>query len=211
MQPQDMRIDYPGKPLLENEVASDPVAQFEIWFEAASKLDPEMANSTALATVAADGRPTVRMVLLKGIEDGSFVFYTNYDSDKAADLAREPRASLCFWWPLLLRQVRVEGTVEKISAQRSDAYFHSRPRGSQIGAVASDQSRIIADRSVLEQRAAELEKRYENREIPRPDNWGGYRLKPVMFEFWQGRLNRLHDRLRYRHEADQWKIERLAP
>lgn len=206
-----MRTDYPGKPLLESEAGDDPIALFERWFALAAEHDPDMANATTLATVAADGRPTARLVLLKGVADGGFVFYTNYRSAKAEDLAHEPRAALCFWWPTLLRQVRIEGTCAKLDRAVSEAYFADRPRGSQIGALASDQSQVIPDRGTLERRAAELEKRYENQPVPMPPQWGGYRLTPAMIEFWQGRLSRLHDRLRFGRQGDTWRRERLSP
>ena len=212
--PQDIRVDYFGQPLLEAEVDPDPIKQFQNWFEVAVEIDPEMANAMTLSTVSPQGQPSSRVVLLKGIESGGFVFYTNYASQKGEQLASNPRAALCFWWPPLLRQVRIEGAVEKVSRAASLAYFHSRPRGSQIGALASDQSRPLTNRAALEARAAELEEQYEDKEIPLPSTWGGYRLVPTRFEFWQGRVSRLHDRICYTPVSDasaKWKIQRLAP
>lgn len=211
MHPQDMRTDYPGKPLLESEVDPNPFAQFQTWFDSAAEVDPEFANAMTLSTIAADGRPASRVVLLKSIEAGSFVFFTNYESAKGEELARDPRAALCFFWPLLLRQVRIEGSCEKVDRAVSEDYFRGRPRGSQIGALASNQSGVLTGRAELEQRAAALEKQYAGQPVPMPEHWGGFRLTPVSFEFWQGRLSRLHDRLRYTPRAGGWKIERLAP
>jgi pyridoxamine 5'-phosphate oxidase len=166
----------------------------------------------ALATVGADGRPAVRMVLLKGFDARGFAFYTNLESRKAAELAANPRAALLFWWDRLHRQVRVEGPVEPVEAAEADAYFASRPYGSRIGAWASPQSRVVEGRAVLEAREAELAARFpEDAPVPRPPHWGGYRVRPELFEFWQGRRSRLHDRLRYAREGSGWRVERLAP
>jgi pyridoxamine 5'-phosphate oxidase len=163
------------------------------------------------ATSSADGHVTARIVLVKGVDQDGLLFFTNYDSPKGRQLTENPRAALVLYWPHLERQVRVEGRVGKISREASNEYFHSRPRGSQIGAVVSAQSQVIADRLVLEQRAAELEQQLAGAEVPLPDYWGGYRLEPDCLEFWQGRENRLHDRFRYRRQAGLWLRERLAP
>lgn len=166
----------------------------------------------SLATVDADGQPSVRMVLFKGFYQGAFTFYTHYEGRKARALAANPRAALVFWWDVLERQVRVEGTVQRLPVEVSRAYFHSRPRGSQIGARVSQQSRVVAQRDELDVRLAAEEARLANAtEIPYPEDWGGYGLTPTSIEFWQGRRNRLHDRLVYRREASGWRIERLEP
>lgn len=206
-----MGVDYPGKPLLESDVAPDPFAQFQQWFDTASQVDADFANAMTLATVAPDGRPVSRVVLLKGIEAGGFTFYTNYDSAKGRQLAHDPRAALCFFWPALLRQVRIEGACAQVDRATSEAYFAHRPRGSQIGALASNQSGVLPDRATLERRAAELDKQYEGKPVPTPARWGGYRLTPTSFEFWQGRISRLHDRLLYTPGEHGWTIQRLYP
>ncbi len=198
--------------LLESTVNPDPVEQFRTWLaaaEAAGFINPE---AMTLATATPDGRPSARMVLLKGVDERGFVFFTNYESRKAAELDANPRAALVFYWPALERQVRVEGRVERTTAAESDAYFRSRPWGSRLGALASPQSRVIPGRDVLERRMEELLRQYPDHDIPRPAHWGGYRLIPVLFEFWQGQPNRLHDRLCYeRHDDGSWDIRRLAP
>ena len=208
----DLRKEYMQRGLAEGDVDDDPIRQFQAWFDAARAASPFEPNAMALATVGADGRPSVRMVLLKGLDERGFVFYTNYESRKGRELEDTPWAALDFFWPEMERQVRVEGNVERVTAEESDNYFHSRPVGSQLGAAASRQSEVIPDRDVLERRVAELGEQYRDQEIPRPEYWGGYRVVPDFIEFWQGRLNRLHDRLRYRLSADgSWKIERLSP
>jgi pyridoxamine 5'-phosphate oxidase len=164
-----------------------------------------------LATATPDGRPSARMVLLRGFDERGFCFYSNYESRKAAELAANPRAALVFWWDALERQVRIEGRIERTTREESEAYFHSRPPGSQLSAAASPQSRVIEDRAMLEERVRRLATDSHNGQVPLPDFWGGYRLAPEVVEFWQGRPNRLHDRLRYRRAGDAWKIERLAP
>jgi pyridoxamine 5'-phosphate oxidase len=206
-----MRREYIREALAEADVDADPVVQFGRWFEQATHaglLEPHAMN---LATATPDGRPSARMVLLRGFDERGFCFYTNYESRKAAELAANPMAALVFWWGELERQVRIEGTVERTSRAESEAYFASRPPGSQLSAAASPQSRVIADRAVLERRAAELATAVPDGQVPLPDFWGGYRLAHEVVEFWQGRPNRLHDRLRYRRVGDIWRIERLAP
>jgi pyridoxamine 5'-phosphate oxidase len=198
--------------LAESDVDADPFRQFAAWFDEARAASPNEPNAMALATVGADGRPSLRMVLLKGVDERGFVFYTNYESRKGRELADTPWAALTFFWPEMERQIRIEGRVEPVSAEESDAYFHSRPIGSQLSASASHQSEVIAGREELEQRVAALSARYQNQEIPRPETWGGFRVIPDAIEFWQGRANRLHDRLRYRLLASgDWQIERLSP
>jgi pyridoxamine 5'-phosphate oxidase len=198
--------------LRERDLDPSPFKQFQIWFEDALRVDPIYANALTLATATRDGWPSARMMLLKGFDEDGFVFYTNRESRKGEDLSQNPRAAIVFWWAQLERQVRIEGSVEWVSDEEADSYFKTRPRGSQLGAWASNQSRIISGREVLDRRMDELEVKYRNQEIPRPPYWTGYRLRPVSIEFWQGRPNRLHDRLRYRLVGDrEWVIERLAP
>jgi pyridoxamine 5'-phosphate oxidase len=208
----DFRKEYMQRGLHESEVDADPFRQFQRWFDEARVAAPIEPNAMALATVGDDGRPSLRMVLLKEMDERGFVFYTNYESRKGHELADTPWAALTFFWPEMERQIRIEGRVEPVSAEESDAYFHSRPVGSQLSASASHQSQVISGREALEERVAELSAQYQGREIPRPGNWGGFRVIPDAIEFWQGRPNRLHDRLRYRLLADgRWQIERLAP
>jgi pyridoxamine 5'-phosphate oxidase len=187
----------------------DPLARLLRWLEEAR--DQQEPTAMTLATTGADGRPDARMVLLKGADERGLRFFTNYESDKAAQLAANPRAALVAFWPALHRQVRVRGAVERLPAEESDEYFASRPRGSQLAAWASAQSRVLSGREELEESFAALEREYEGREIPRPPYWGGYRLRPEEWEFWTGRPNRLHDRERYRREGGAWAVERLAP
>ena len=208
----DLRKEYMQRGLDESDVDADPFRQFAAWFDEARAASPIEPNAMALATVGADGRPSLRMVLLKGVDERGFVFYTNYESRKGRELADTPWAALTFFWPEMERQVRIEGRVEPVSAEESDAYFHSRPVGSQLSASASRQSEVIAGREELEQRVVALSAQYQDEEIPRPENWGGFRVIPDAIEFWQGRANRLHDRLRYRLLASgDWQIERLSP
>lgn len=198
--------------LREEDLDPNPFKQFEKWFDWALTADLIHPNAFTLATSGADQRPSVRMLLLKGFDEKGFVFYTNSESKKGHDLSDNPNAAICFWWDKLERQIRIEGTVERIDERRADAYFASRPRGSQIGAWASEQSRVIDDRYVLENRYREIEKKYEGGDVPRPPCWLGYVLMPSSIEFWQGRPDRLHDRLRYRLLPEgTWLIERLAP
>lgn len=196
----------------ETRIEGDPIKQFQLWFEQAIAAKLPMPDAMSLATVTPDGRPTARMVLLKQVDDEGFVFFTNYQSAKARQLEINPYAALVFYWPQLEQQVRVEGKVNKTSAEESSAYFKTRPRESQIGAWASPQSEVISAREVLEQRARELSEQYCDREIDCPVHWGGFRLKPDRIEFWKGRVGRLHDRLLYELQPDgTWTIKRLAP
>jgi len=207
----NLRRNYSFQGLSEGDTDANPFRQFQVWFDqalAAQLLEP---NAMTLATAVA-GKPSARIVLLKQFDDRGFVFYTNYHSRKGQELAQNPWAALVFWWADLERQVRIEGQVEKVSERESDEYFHSRPWGSRLGAWASDQSQVIGDRHLLEQRLAELEQKYQDQEIPRPPHWGGYRLVPTAIEFWQGRPKRLHDRLcYYRLENGNWQVKRLSP
>lgn len=210
----DLRREYTQHGLLEADAAADPVAQFRRWLEEAVDAELPEPNAMTLATVSAEGRPDARIVLLKGVDRRGFVFYTNYESRKGQELARHPWATLVFLWTELERQVRITGCVERVPEDESTEYFHSRPRGSQLGAWASPQSSVIESRGVLEANLAEVEARYDGREVPRPPHWGGYVVQPVEVEFWQGRPNRLHDRLRYQRAAPaegSWHLERLAP
>lgn len=205
-----IRQEYMRERLDEADVARDPLSQFRAWFHEIVEAQLPMVNAMTLATVAGDGAPSARIVLLKEADERGFVFYTNYESRKAQDLAANPRAALLFYWIELEREVRIEGTIEKTSSAESDAYFATRPLGSRLAATASPQSAVIGDRRVLEERYAEAEKRYGTT-VPRPSSWGGYRVIPDAVEFWQGRPNRLHDRLLYRKQAGAWAIVRLAP
>jgi pyridoxamine 5'-phosphate oxidase len=207
----DLRLNYTRAQLTEADVNPDPMRQFQLWFEQALAAEILEPNAMTLATATKDGTPSARIVLLKGVSDRGFVFFTNYESRKGQELAENPQAALVFLWKALERQVRIEGTVEKVSDAETVAYFHSRPRESQLGAWVSNQSQVIANREVLEQRLAELSQQYQDQEIPRPPHWGGYCVIPYTIEFWQGRPSRLHDRLRYRLDNYHWIIERLAP
>ncbi|MEK6337488.1 MAG: pyridoxamine 5'-phosphate oxidase [Acidobacteriota bacterium] len=199
--------------LSKSSLDANPIRQFQSWFEEARArgVSEQDATSMTLATATSDGTPDARIVLLKSFDDSGFVFYTNYQSRKGRELSESPRACLLFYWASLWRQVRIEGTVEKISEAESDAYFQSRPLGSQLGAWASNQSEVVATRESLEARYDELQKRFGDN-VPRPPHWGGYRVNPTAIEFWQGQDNRLHDRLRYKLGQDgNWTIERLGP
>jgi pyridoxamine 5'-phosphate oxidase len=209
--PSQLRVDYKRAALSERDAASDPFELFTRWFdEAVAAAIPE-PNAMTLATVDGAGRPAARIVLMKGIDARGVVFHTNYDSRKGRDLAGNPRAALLFFWVELERQVRIDGTAERVSAEDSDAYFAARPRGSQISAWASPQSAPVTDRAWLEARFAECEARFASGAVPRPPNWGGVRVVPDRFEFWQGRTSRLHDRLVWSRQGDGWTIGRLAP
>jgi pyridoxamine 5'-phosphate oxidase len=206
-----LRRDYMQRGLDEADIAADPVSQFSLWFQEALNCPAiAEANAMVLSTVSADGRPHGRYVLLKGFDADGFVFFTNYGSGKGDDLTAHPQAALTFGWIEQERQVRIEGAVSKMPRSAVEAYFQTRPRGSRLGAWASNQSEVIPDRTVLESRLAEAEARFSY-DVPPPDTWGGYRVNPDQFEFWQGRSNRLHDRLRYRKKGNGWIIERLAP
>lgn len=207
----DIRKDYKLRQLLERDLNPDPFQQFDSWWQEVLTSEITEPNAMTLCTASADGVPSARIVLLKGISDGGFLFFTNYNSYKAKDLADNPRACIVFFWKELERQVRVTGLVEKTNSAISDEYFNSRPEASRIGAWSSPQSQTIKDREWLETNEKEFAKRFETKQLVRPAFWGGYILKPVTVEFWQGRPNRLHDRLQYSREGDNWKISRLAP
>lgn len=208
----NLRKEYALAALDEAHADADPFRQFDAWFDTAVRTCASEPNAMSLATVDERGRPSVRIVLLKGYDQRGLVFYTCYDSRKGGELARNPHAAVCFWWHELERQIRVEGRVEMLAADDSDAYFASRPRPSQFAAIVSQQSRPVASRAALEAELDVLEKKYGQKAPPRPTNWGGYRLIPTMFEFWQGRERRLHDRLCYRRADDgSWTLIRLAP
>jgi pyridoxamine 5'-phosphate oxidase len=197
--------------LSENDAGTEPLPLFTRWFRQAEKAGIFLPESMVLATATPDGKPSVRYVLLKAYDEEGFVFYTNYGSRKAAEMDVNPEATLLFHWAILQRQVRLEGTVEKVSKETSEGYFHSRARGSQIGAWASAQSEPLASREVLEDRVKAYEKKFQGTEVPLPPFWGGYRLKPRSMEFWQGRANRLHDRIKFIREGDGWRRIRLYP
>lgn len=210
----DMRREYTKLGLREEDADPNPVRQFAHWFEQAVATNTGEVfepNAMTLSTVTSTGTPASRVVLLKGFDDAGFVFFTNYESDKGRELEANPWAALCFWWPALERQVRITGKVSKVSRAESEAYFATRPRGSQLGAWVSRQSQVVSGRAALESELARLEKQYEGQPVPTPLHWGGYRVAPEVFEFWQGRPNRLHDRLRYRRDGQRWIIERLSP
>ncbi|QBF28106.1 pyridoxamine 5'-phosphate oxidase [Pseudomonas tructae] len=209
----DMRRDYTRDGLTEEQAPEQPFALFRQWFDDAVKTEqpPVEANAMTLATVDADGRPHCRIVLLKGLDDQGFTFFTNYDSAKGQQLVDNPFAAMTFFWPALERQVRIEGKVEKVTAQESDEYYQVRPLGSRLGAWASPQSRVIADRAELEGLVKATEQRFSDSQPHCPKHWGGYRLLPERIEFWQGRASRLHDRLNYRLQQGNWLRERLAP
>jgi pyridoxamine-phosphate oxidase len=209
---QNMREDYTSATLSENSVKADPIKQFGIWFDEALAANVPEGNAMTLATATGDGRPSARIVLLKGFYDEGFIFYTNYLSRKGKEISKNPLGALTFFWPSMERQVRIEGIIDKISKEESEKYFHSRPKESQIGALASPQSQEIPGRESLEKKWSELALQYEGKEIPKPSFWGGYILKPRLIEFWQGRPSRLHDRILYKKTDNKnWKKVRLAP
>ena len=211
----DMRQEYKQAALNEADAEPNPIRQFDKWFEQAVAVNTGEwfePNAMTLATVTPDGQPTARVMLLKDFNDDGFTFYTNYDSQKGRELAANPRAALVFHWPALERQVRIEGTVDRLSHEESLVYHLTRPRGSQLGGLASQQSQVIPNRQVLEARLKQLEAELADKDVPLPAQWGGYLLRPRAIEFWQGRPDRLHDRLRYtRHSDGTWRIERLSP
>jgi pyridoxamine 5'-phosphate oxidase len=206
-----MRRDYASEGLSEADALADPIAQFERWFDDARRAEVHEPNAMTLATVDAQGQPAARMVLLKGLDRRGLAFYTNRDSRKARELLANPKAALVFWWGPLQRQVRFEGRVEDVDPAEADAYFASRPKGSQLAAWASAQSSVIQGRAALEAQERMHRERFGEGEVPRPPFWGGYRLVPAVVEFWHGRASRLHDRLRYTRTPEGWRIERLAP
>ncbi|MBO0933591.1 pyridoxamine 5'-phosphate oxidase [Fibrella aquatilis] len=207
----DLRKEYTLNGLDKSDVSPNPFTQFQQWFDAALAAGVHEPNAMHLATLGPNGRPSGRIVLVKGVDERGFSFYTNYESRKGQELIGHPMASLTFFWPELERQIRLEGSVEKVSPEESDAYFNSRPRGSQIGAWVSHQSEVIPNRDTLTDRQHELEMQFAHQPISRPPHWGGFRLVPDTIEFWQGRPSRLHDRIRYELSAGEWTLERLAP
>lgn len=206
-----MREVYSRQVLRESEAGDDPIAFFHKWFREALMVNVHEANACTLATASVDGKPSARIVLLKGADEDGFVIYTNANSRKGREMRANPHAALVFWWPELERQVRIEGMVERVDDALSDSYFASRPRESQLGAWASAQSSVVADSDELEQRFNETKKRFGNDEIPRPDHWGGFRIIPESIEFWQGRPGRLHDRLVFIRKSNKWERNRLSP
>ena len=208
----DKRQSYESGQLDVSSVDSNPMQQFRTWYYQVEDFGGVTeVNAMAVATVGLDGFPRNRMVLLKKYDERGFIFYSNYDSEKGRSLEKNPEVCLSFFWPNMERQVIIKGRAQKISVEESDNYFASRPRGSQLGALISQQSSVVRDREELEQELKNLEAHYENKEIPRPQHWGGYLVSPIEFEFWQGRPNRLHDRIRYRLKGLDWEIDRLAP
>jgi pyridoxamine 5'-phosphate oxidase len=208
----DLRKDYTIQDLNEKEIDKNPFIQFKIWFDQSVAAQLPEPNAMTLATCTPDGKPSARMVLLKDFDERGFVLFTNYNSQKGQEISVNPHAALVFWWAELERQVRITGSVEKISAEQSDDYFEVRPPYSRLGAWASNQSEVIAGREILEAQLEELQRKYEHQEVPRPPHWGGFRVIPQEIEFWQGRTSRLHDRLLYTYVDDGgWKIERLSP
>lgn len=212
MKLESSRAAYDGGELIEQRVAADPIEQLREWLELAYATPAiEEANAMCIATAGADGSPSARMVLLRGLDDRGLVFYTSYGSRKGHQITENPRAAITFYWPALHRQVRIEGNVAQLSEDESDAYFGSRPRMHQLSAWASEQSEAVESREVLDERLKHFDERFEGSEVPRPHSWGGYLVVPDRFEFWQGRLNRMHDRLEYRREGRRWMLLRLQP
>ena len=212
VQSSDPGYAHADRGLHRRDLDPDPIKQFANWFTAAIEAEIKDVNAMSLATVSADGKPSVRIVLLKGFDHDGFVFFTNYESEKVRQLGANPHAALGFYWIELDRQIRISGVTSKTTREESERYFHSRPIGSQLGAWASRQSEVLDARRVLDARMAQMTERFEGKPIPLPPNWGGFRLKPEQIEFWQGRGNRLHDRFRYTHQSDgNWSIDRLSP
>lgn len=207
----DIRNEYSNKNLLKDDLNKNPYIVFKQWIDSAIKNKCNEPTATTLATVDQDNMPNCRIVLLKDIRDDGFVFFTNYNSTKGSELAKTNKAALNFFWPEMERQVRIRGIIEKVSSEMSDTYFQSRPRASQIGAWASNQSSIINDGSELSTNYTQLEEKYANKDIPRPKHWGGYIIKPIIIEFWQGKANRMHDRFQYQNINNNWIIQQLAP
>jgi pyridoxamine 5'-phosphate oxidase len=207
----EIRTEYMLRKLNEKDIEKDPFLQLKLWIDEAIEAKVCEPTALSLSTVSPDGKPSSRIVLLKELSDKGLVFFTNYESQKGKELLNNPFGALLFFWPELQRQVRIEGKAEKISKNESAAYFSSRPRGSQLSALSSPQSSVVPKREDLEKLRDDLERKYENKDIPKPENWGGYILIPDYFEFWQGRENRLHDRIVFSKKGHDWKIERLAP
>lgn len=208
---QNLRQDYKRATLTEKDTAQNPIAQFEKWFTDALNAQLYEPNVMTLATVDKAGHPDARIMLLKGFDENGFTFFTNYLSEKGKELKKNPFACVVFFWPELERQVRISGKIDKLDKESSEQYFNARPRGSQIGAIVSPQSQAIENREILEKKVEELDTAYGSRPIPKPAHWGGYLLKPTAIEFWQGRPNRLHDRIKYELNATKWTKKRLAP
>jgi pyridoxamine 5'-phosphate oxidase len=205
------RKEYRQKELLENDLPDNPIQLFQTWFYEAENIDSHEANAMTLSTIGIDNFPRSRVVLLKKYYEEGFIFFTNYESDKGKSIEVNPNVCLSFFWATMERQVIIKGVAEKVDANISDNYFHLRPKGSQLGAIVSRQSEVIVSRDFLENKLQELENKYKDKDVPRPNNWGGYLVRPISIEFWQGRPNRLHDRIKYTISGLDWKIERLAP
>jgi pyridoxamine 5'-phosphate oxidase len=208
----DLRKEYSRSSLDVSSIIKDPIKQFEKWFDEALKAGVTEPNAMHLATVNENGRPSSRIVLLKGIDNNNFIFYTNYQSRKGKELESNPACALTFFWPDIERQVRIEGIGSRVEGSLSDEYFQSRPRGSQVGAWSSPQSAIIQDRDILEQRVTQIEEKFKDHKVlPRPNQWGGFQVEPFLIEFWQGRASRLHDRIQFTKIDSIWRVDRLAP